>query len=170
MSGDERTFTEAEHAALLTAAVKNETATLTEKVETLTGENTELQTKLDAAEAEKSTVTAERDQIKKEHEDFKAEQAEKEQIAERKEIRVKAVQDANDKLPEDYFTDERVQRWAELSEEAFGDFIETVKVAPTDPAKTRESAAFTGGKTPKAPAETPKSRAFTAPFRGAAAK
>lgn len=166
-AGEDRTFTEAQNQALVDGAVKDATAEVSKQVESLEQEKADLQTKLDGLEAEKATLTKERDDAVKAHDDFKAETEKKETIATAKVARSKAVKDANDKLADDYFTDERVNRWAEMSEEAFADVIEAIKVTPaTPPEPKRETAAFTGGATPPAPSDVPKSRAFTAPYRG----
>jgi chromosome segregation ATPase len=150
VSDAERTFTEAEHLALLTDRVARETAEITAVKTQLETEVSELKARVDVLEAEKAAAVAERDTAKSEFDAFKAEIEEKAAVVERKEARVARVKAANDSLPEDYFSDERVQRWAEMADEVFEALVsdlEAVKVpAPT---KT-ETAAFTGGDSPTA--------------------
>lgn len=161
-------YTEDQHFALLTAAVERETSALTDKaqelettVASLTENNTELQTRVDALESEKASLEAARDEAVKAFEDFKADLAEKAEIEARKADRIAAVKAANGDLAEEYFADERVARWASMSDEQFADVIEAIetsaKAAKKAPAaktdddaddvkeKARETAAFTGG-------------------------
>lgn len=169
-------YTEDQHFALLTAAVERETSALTEKAQELEAKvtstsesNTELQTKVDTLEAEVASLTAARDEATKAFEDFKAELAEKAEIEARKSDRIAAVKAANSDLAEDYFDDERVTRWAAMSDDAFGEVLagieSSAKAAKGKPApkadgdeddaealkqKARETAAFTGGASPTA--------------------
>lgn len=166
-------YTEAQHFALLTSAVERETAALTEtktlletQIETLTSEKASqadelvtAQSRLDVLEAEKATAEALAEAAVKEFADFKAELALAAEIAEKRTARVERVKAANAALGEEYFTQERAQRWAEMSDEAFtaliADLTEAAAaVTPADlpdskPATelARESAAFTGGQT-----------------------
>lgn len=164
----DRTFTEAEHAALLTDAVSRETETLTASNATLTQEKAELTSRVDILEAEKVTTVAERDTAVTALDEFKADVEAKELSAARKEERTVAVKAANENLPEEYFTAERVDAWSEMAEQAFNDFVDAIKVTPVAPAAPgKETAAFVGGQTPPAPAATPASTAFLAARRGA---
>lgn len=145
-----RTFTEAEHFALLTDAVQRETAGLTSEKDALSVEKAELQSRVDVLEAERAALTTERDNIKSEFEAFKADLAEKAEIEERKGERLAKAKAAADHLPEDYFTAERAARWAEMSDEAFeaamADLVATKPVGAANPVP--ETAAFSGGEAP----------------------
>lgn len=151
-----RTFTEAEHFALLTDAVQRETADLKSEKEALSTEKADLQQRIDVLEAEKAALTSERDTIKSEFEAFKAELAEKAEIEARTEDRLTKVKAAAEHLPDDYFTPERAARWAEMSDEVFETAV--ADLAATKPAAgtgsvTPETAAFNGGETPTDPGQ-----------------
>lgn len=174
MSTDQQNvYSEAQHFALLTSAVERETASLAEtkkaleaQIETLGSEKAALadelastQSRLDVLEAEKAAAEARADAAAQEFADFKAELALAAEIAEKKTARVERVRAANASLGEDFFTQERAQRWAEMSDDAFealvADLTEVAAaVKPADlPGEksatelARESAAFTGGET-----------------------
>lgn len=164
VAGDDRTYTEAEHLALAADAVKRETASLSEAKESAETKVTELTGKVDVLESEKATLQSEKDVAVKALEDYKAEVERAREIETAKEDRVKKVKAANTALADDYFTDDRVQRWAEMTEEAFTAFIEDITaVAPGEPAK--ETAAFSGGVSPKDP-KAPTVGAFFRARRG----
>jgi chromosome segregation ATPase len=166
-------YTEAQHFALLESAVERETAKLSEAKETLETQLGTLESekaaladelagtksRLDVAEAEKAAAEARADAAAKELADFKAELARAAEVAEKRTARIERVKAANSSLGEDYFTTERAQRWAEMSDEGFealvADLIEAAAAAkPADSTDTtsatelaRESAAFAGGQT-----------------------
>lgn len=142
---DDRTYTEAEHLALLTDAVRRETAEQTQKQEQLQTERDELVKRVDVLEAEKASAETERDKLRTEFDEYKAEQEKAQQIAQAKEERATKVKAANDQLPDSYFTDERMQRWAEMTEEAFAEVVEALGATSGSPLK--ETAAFSGGGT-----------------------
>lgn len=153
VSDDNRTFTEAEHLALLTDRVARETADLTEAKTALETEVSELKQRVDVLEAEKAAAITERDNTKAEFEGFKKDLEEKAAVAERKEARVARVKAANESLPEDYFTEERATRWAEMADEAFDAFVADIEAVKVPTTTARETAAFTGGDSPTAKSE-----------------
>lgn len=117
VSDTPRTFTEAEHEAILTEAVRREVASATEATET---EKAELQNRIDVLEAEKAEALTAKENAETALEEFKQSITEKEEAEARKESRVAAVKEiAATELPDTYFSDERTTRWAEMSEEAF---------------------------------------------------
>ena len=152
MSDSDRTYTEAEHLALLTDAVRRETAEATEKQEQLQTERDELVKKVDVLEAEKASAEKERDELRTEFDQYKAEREKAEQIAQAKAERVDKVKAANDQLPDSYFTEERMQRWAEMTEEAFAEVVEALGATKGSPLK--ETAAFSGGESGTSKTET----------------
>jgi hypothetical protein len=193
---DSNVYTEAQHFALLTSAIERETATLAEAKETLQStvatlesekaaqadELASIKSRLDVLEAEKAAAEARADAVAAEFTDFKAEQARAAEIAVKRTARVEQIRAANTSLGEDFFTPERAQRWAEMSDEAFtalvADLTEVAAaVKPADlpgskPAAelARESAAFTGGTTGTAmEGETTLSRLLGARRRGVTA-
>jgi len=163
-------YSESQHLALLTSAVERETAALTEvkqsletKVTTLDSEKAaladELKTakdQIDVLEAEKAAAEAKATETAAEFEAFKADLQRQREVAEKKTARIERVKAANGSLGEDYFSEARVQRWAEMSDEDFdvlvADLTEAAAaVKPVDSGqpkeKAKETAAFTGGQT-----------------------
>jgi hypothetical protein len=161
----ETKFTEEQHFALLESAVARETSTLTARIAELeaaalanmteaasvASANTELQTRIDVLEAEKSAALAATSDVQAAFDTFKSELADKAEVETRKADRVAAIQAANEGLPEDYFTDERAQRWAEMSDETFDVLVEGLSAVPATKTESevtqqaRETSAFTGG-------------------------
>ncbi len=175
---DEPKYTEAQHVAILTDAVARETASLSTvkdeldaRAEVLATEKaaaeaalSEAQTKLDVLEAEKAAAVQRAESAEKAFEDFKAELERAAQIEKAKEERVQAIKAADTSLENDYFTDERIQRWAEMADDQFALLVTdlTEAAAKRKPAflekkddkddpkaseKARETAAFKGGST-----------------------
>lgn len=170
----ERTFTEAQHFALLTDAVARETASLatvkedleskisvesTEKA-ALAATITELETRIDVLDAEKAAAEQARDAAIAEFTAHKDAEAEKAAVQARKDERLAAIKAADAQLAEEYFTDARALRWAEMSEESFAalvsDLSEAASARPSTAAAetastteaVRETAAFKGGESP----------------------
>lgn len=184
VANDDKVFTEAQHVALLTSAVERETASLAEvKTEleatnaTLVAEKaaleaaqTDLQTQIDVLESEKAAEAARAAAAEQALEDHKAEIAEKAAIEERKATRLAAVKAADATLDDEYLNETRIQRWAEMSDEAFTSLVEDLEAAAkkkpaflekkdgddaeTVKEKARETAAFTGGDAPSATGST----------------
>lgn len=146
VADEDRTYTAQEHLALMADAVTRETAELSSAKETLETQVSELNQKVDVLEAEKAAAETKAADIQKEFDDFKAAQERAAAVETAKQERSKAVKDANPALPENYFTEERVQRWAEMAQESFDDFVESIKVAPGS--EVKETAAFVGGDSP----------------------
>lgn len=164
-------YSESQHLALLTSAVERETAALSEvkqsletKVTTLESEKAsmagELKTandRLDVLEAEKAAAEAKATETATEFEAFKADLAHQREVAEKRTARTERVKAANSALGEDYFSEGRVQRWAEMSDEDFNVLVADLTEAAAAAAKpvdtgqpkeqARETAAFTGGQT-----------------------
>jgi dynactin complex subunit len=170
VAGDERSFTESQHQALLTDAVARETASLTvakEELEThvesltnekaaLDTEKAELASRIDVLEAEKAALQKSHDDVVAEFEAFKQDLEEKAAVEARKVDRTQRVKAANANLADTYFTEERIQRWAQMSDDSFdslvADLTESAPAAGEQRVEqqARETAAFTGGTSPKA--------------------
>lgn len=181
---DEKIYSEAQHIALVTSAVERETSSLTESNESLAAEvaslkasaveretaQTDLSNQVDVLESEKAAESARADAAEKALADFKAEIAELAAVEARKGERVAAIRAADESLSDDYFTDARVQRWAQMADAQFAELVEDLteaaakKKVPAPAAKgdqvdgdgdsdetptlrqnARETAAFTGG-------------------------
>jgi predicted nuclease with TOPRIM domain len=163
VAGEDRTYTEAEHLALMTDAVRRENAELAEAKTGLESTNSELVAKVDVLEAEKSTLQSEKDKTQTDFDAFKAEVERAREIETAKKERIAAVKAANDQLPETYFTDERVQKWAEMAEEPFAIVIDGVTAAAgTSGGAAKETAAFSGGESPTSSDKPRVSRMFAA--------
>lgn len=146
----DRTYTEAEHLALMADAVKRETASLAEVKDGMETKVSELAARVDVLEAEKASLETAKAAAVKDFEDFKAEVERAREVEAAKKDRLEKVKAANTQLPDSYFTDERIQRWAEMAEDAFVAFIEDITpLAGTPTAK--ETAAFSGGESPTSP-------------------
>ena len=163
----ETRFTEEQHFALLESAVARETSTLTARIAELEAAalasatetasvataNTELQTRIDVLEAEKSAALAATSEVQTAFDAFKSELADAAEVETRKADRVAAIRAANEGLADDYFTDERAQRWAEMSDDTFNVLVEGLSAVPatkTDSSEVtkqqaRETSAFSGG-------------------------
>lgn len=172
---EDKVFTEAQHVALVESAVARETAALqtsNEELEaraaSLTTEKaaaesalSEAQAKLDVLEAEKSAAEQAKVEAEKAFEDFKTGLEELASVEARRADRAAAVKEAAAGLDDSYFTEERIQRWAEMSAEAFDVLVADLKEAAGEKAAAaeagasaeavRETAAFKGGTAVKQP-------------------
>jgi hypothetical protein len=143
----DRTYTEAEHLALMTDAVRRETAELADVKADLETSVSEKAAQVDVLEAEKAALETKVSEVQAEFDAFKAEIERAREVETAKQDRLSKVKAANEGLAESYFTEERIQRWAEMTEEAFTAFIEDISaVAVAGPAK--ETAAFGAGESP----------------------
>ena len=164
VAADGRTFTEGETYALVADNVARETAGLqVEKAEletqltTLQSEKAELQTQLDVALAAKEK--AEQDLV-----DYKADLVAQAEIAERRDARVAKVREIAAHLKDDFFSDERAERWAAMEQAEFDAYVSElaavsagVKTAEDTPsAETAAAQSSMSGD----PVETKNSKAF----------
>jgi hypothetical protein len=118
---DGRTFTEAEHQALLQGAVEREIAAATQERDV---KITELETRVDQLEAEKAAVEQARDTVQADFDAFKADIEQEREVAAREAERVERVKAAAIHLPDEYFTPQRARRWAEMADEQFAAVVE----------------------------------------------
>lgn len=133
---DDPKFTESQHFALLADAVSRETAAITEAKtaleteksalqETITGlesEKSALQSRIDVLEAEKVAEIASREKAEADFAAYQAELAELAAVAERKEARLTRVK-ASIEAPDEYFTEARAARWAQMADEEFDSLL-----------------------------------------------
>lgn len=172
-------YSEAQHFSLLETAVERETASLTAEksaleaqIQTLESEKaatatelSEVKSRIDVLEAEKATAETAAETARTELADFKAEIERKREIEDKKKDRKDRVKAANESLVDDFFSEERITRWAEMDDNAFDAFVsdmaEVAKAAKeaasaagtattTTTEQAKETAAFTGGQTPSA--------------------
>jgi hypothetical protein len=138
----DRTFTEAEHFALLTDAVTREVAKATEdSTTTIDG----LTSRIDVLEAENAAETAAKDTVNAEFAAFKAETERLREIDARKADRVAQIRAvASSDLPESYFSDERVQRWAEMADEQFNALLDDLSEVSLVGLTSEQAAQLTG--------------------------
>lgn len=142
---DARTFTEAEHEAILTEAVRREVASATEEKE---AKIIELENQVDVIEAEKAEALTAKEKAEKDLEDFKADITAREEAAARKDERIDAVKAISAvELPESYFTESRVQRWCEMADEQFDTLLDDMAeqaLASLDDQQAKEVASLEG--------------------------
>lgn len=142
---DARTFTEAEHEAILTEAVRREVASATEDKD---AKITELENQLDVIEAEKAEALTAKEKSEKDLQDYIEAQEAKETAAARRDERIDAVKAISAvELPETYFTDARVQRWCEMADEQFDTLLDDMAeqaMASLDDQQVKEVASLEG--------------------------
>ncbi len=176
-------YTEPQHLALLESAVSRETADLKaakEELETqiasltttsadLKSKLVEAETKIGVLEAEKAAAEATAAAAAQEFNDYKAEQERTAQLAALREDREARVKSANSNLSDDFFTQERIDRWANMTDDAFGEVVAAFETAAQAAPKTKEqaaaatttqTAAFTGGQEVAAATTTSTTRQF----------
>jgi chromosome segregation ATPase len=146
VSGD-RTYAEAEHLALMADAVKRETAALTEVKASLETRVSELAARVDVLEAEKTAAETAKSTAVADFDAYKADVERAREVESAKQDRLNRVKAANEALPDSYYTDERIQRWAEMGETEFASLIDDLSAAATA-GSVKETAAFAGGSTP----------------------
>ncbi|MGZ4745718.1 MAG: hypothetical protein ACXVYY_01410 [Oryzihumus sp.] len=157
---DERTFTETEHAALVADAVARETAAASQRITDLETELTSTRTRLDVAEAAVTTEKAARETAEQALSTFQTETAAREAATARRGERETKIREVAAHLGDDYFTAERVDRWAAMDDEAFTAYVAEVAAlttgaqAPAGGQKPPRETAMTG-QTPKQDEDTP---------------
>ena len=142
---DDKTYTEAEHIAILSDRLAKETAELTATVDQLTGSKTELENKLDVAESAKTAAEAKVAEAEKALEDFKAEVTEREESAARKDDRLAKLRESAEHLGDDFFADEkRIERIVAMKDDDFDGYVADLAAtsvgAPKSTSAPRESA------------------------------
>lgn len=128
-----RTFTEQEAYALVADNVQRETAAAAAQVETLTSEKAALETRLEVAEAALASEKARADGAIEWHEAFVAQVEREKANAGRRDARVAKVRETAKHLKEDdpFFTPERADRWAQMDDAAFEDYIAELAAVST---------------------------------------
>jgi hypothetical protein len=144
VSGD-ATYTQDQHLALVateveraTAALAAEKSALQDRIAALeadvtgkTGDVTAIQARFDVLEAEKATAEAAAETARTELASFKAELEREAEVAQLKTERMDRVKAAGVNLPEDFYTDERAQRWAQMATEDFDAHVAEITAAAT---------------------------------------
>jgi DNA gyrase/topoisomerase IV subunit A len=128
-----RTLTEHEAYAIAADRVQRDTAALTEQVEELTKEKAELSSKLDVSEAQLATERAAKEKAEKDLGDYKSQVDQERQVASRRDARVAKIREVAKHLNDDFYTDERVTRWAQMDDEAFGAYTAEMAAVSTGP-------------------------------------
>lgn len=137
-----RTFTEAEHEAILTTEVRREVASATEVKDARIAE---LETQVDTLEAEKASLETKVTEAETAFETFKTESEQAAEVAARRESRVDAVKRISAReLPESYFTEARVTRWAEMADESFNELLEDLAVPAISELAAEEASQLEG--------------------------
>jgi chromosome segregation ATPase len=176
VSGATAMLTPDQHSSLVEKAVQDSTAVLTaekaaleERVSAIESERSQLtdalqkaESKLDVLAAEKSAAETAAQAAQAELATFKAELQHAAEVEALKGERAARVKAANGSLPEDFYSDERLTRWAEMATEQFDAFVVDISAVATAAAaagdaagtvtqQARQTAAFTGGSTADAP-------------------
>jgi chromosome segregation ATPase len=148
---EDRTFTESEHFALLTAAVTQETETLQSALAASSEEITTLKNTVDVLQAKVSESDEAKEQIASEFAEFKADLERKAELEKFSAERSAQIREAHPHLTDDYFTSDRVERWAAMSAESFASLVEDLAAATAsktddadDDTTPRATAAFGG--------------------------
>lgn len=146
-------YSESQHLALLDSALTRETSALKvekeeaeSRAEALTTEKAALEQRLAESEqrvgvleAEKASAEASAEAARNEFAEFKASQEREAEIAARREARTQRVKAANANLDDSHFTEERIGRWSEMSDEAF-DAVVAAYEAGASASSTKETA------------------------------
>jgi chromosome segregation ATPase len=157
----DRTYTEVEHLALMADAVTRETASLTEAKESAETKISDLTARVDVLEAEKAALETKVSEAETAFDDYQTELERLAAIETAKQERVEAVKAANESLPESYFTEERIQRWAEMETASFDAFIADITAVAVS-SEVKETAAFSGGESPTEASKVTVGRIFAA--------
>lgn len=132
MADSDKTYSEAEHIAILADRVSTETASLTAERDQLATDKGELATKLDVSESAKTAAEQRAEKAEKDLEDFKAEIQEREAAAARKDERLTKVRESAKHLGEDFFKDEdRVNRIVAMKDEEFAGYLGDIAATST---------------------------------------
>lgn len=145
MDDSTKSYTADEHVAILEDRIARETASLTAELGALKTEKADLETKLDveisAKEAAEQRATAAEEAL----EQFKADVAEREAAAARKDERIAKVREAASHLDEKFFEDAaRIERIVAMSDESFEGYVADLGASGRTPGKS----------TPDVPRET----------------
>lgn len=124
-----RQLSEEEHKAIVAALVARETSELRAENDSLKAANGDLQDKLDVAETARQTAESAKETAEQALTDYKAEQEQAKEVAERVDERVAKVREVASHLKDDFFTDKRKQRWAAMEEDDFADLVKEMAAA-----------------------------------------
>lgn len=177
---DDKVYSQSQFEALVRDGVQRETAALTEantdlssQLETANAKIAEQDQAIAGLEADKAAAEKATEDAKQELADFQAEQERAVELAQLTQERVDKVKAAaNGLFDDEYYTDERSAKWAEMAEDVFETVLESIASAAeraggsggegdegsgadvgTKPEQARETAAFAQGKD-SAPAQT----------------
>lgn len=139
--GDTRTYSQQEHEAILTSAVEREVARASEDKDARIAD---LESKVDVLEAEKAAAVKDKEDLESEFEDFKNKADRDREIAERAAEREQTIKEIASHLGDDYFTEERRKRWAEMADEQFADLVDVFADAAIERLDAEEAAQLEG--------------------------
>lgn len=158
---DERTYSAAEHDAILTSTVERETAALREEVAELRQRAESAETRVDVLEAERAAVNARADAAEAEFAAFRERLEAEQAAAARQDERVGRVREVAKHLGDDFFTDARAQRWAAMEQAAFDEYLGDLATAAAKlgqsgpvPAETAMATARPASADPNQPSKT----------------
>jgi hypothetical protein len=108
--------------AVVRDRVERETAELRTRAESAEKERDEAKAKLDVTEAEKSAAETARDEAQAKVTEMETAAANEKAASERKDARVTALREAAPGMKDDFLTEDRTKRIAEMADEAFEDY------------------------------------------------
>ncbi len=140
-----RTLTEHEAYAIAADRVVRETADLTSKVGKLETEVADLKAKLDVSETAVASEKAARETAEKALTDFKSETEQAREVAARRGEREKKVREVAKHMKDDWFSEERIGRWAAMEDTQFTEYVAEIaalggSTAPAAASAPRETA------------------------------
>ena len=115
----DKTYTQAEHDAIVAAAVERETASLQDKIAELEAKNDEQASRLEVVEAEKAAAETKATKAETDLAEYRDEVESEKAAKARRDSREQAMREVAKALGDDWFTDERKDRWARMSDEDF---------------------------------------------------
>lgn len=125
-----RVFSEEEHLAVLADRVTRETAALTGKVDTLTSERDELNTKYDAEVSKREAAELKATEAETKHTEYVAGVEAREAAAARRDERLGKIREAAAHLSDEFFADEaRVERIVAMDDEHFEGYLTDIKAS-----------------------------------------
>jgi len=138
---EDRTFTEAEHLAILADRVATETASRDAEIASLKAKVTGLETEKADLETRLDVEVAKAEKAEQEFADYKTAETAKAEVAERLTARADKVREVATHVKDEFFTDERKQRWAEMAQADFDNLVAELAAVAGKPATPAEQAA-----------------------------
>ncbi len=115
----DKTYTQAEHDAIVAAAVERETASLQDRIAELEAQHDDQASRLEVVEAEKAAAETKATKAESDLAEFRSEVEAEKAAKERRDSRAAAMHEVAAAMGEEWFSDDRKDRWARMSDEDF---------------------------------------------------